>query len=86
MWEKGKYNGKGGEFFFNYLKNNCKGFSFDVVGCRKHKNYKDGWWKGRFKFKFKTWNKGTKTRTQNLKSKIRNVLNQVQTYFYCDII
>ncbi len=72
--------------FFNYLKNNCKGFSFHKSGCQRHKNYKDGWWKGRLKSKSKTWNKGTKTRTQSFKSKTQNVLNQVQTYFYYDII
>lgn len=73
MWDNGQYNGKGGEFKKIYLKNNCKGFSFHVGGCQRHKNYKDGWWKCRFKSKFKTWNKGIKTRTQSLKSKTWNV-------------
>jgi hypothetical protein len=35
-----------------------------------HKKYKDKGQKDRFEFKSKTLNKGTKTKTQRLKSKI----------------
>jgi len=45
-------------------------------------NYQDRWQKDRFNFKSKTWNKGTKTRTQRLKSKTWSVQNQNINIFY----
>jgi len=52
--------------------------------CHKHKNYKNGWQNDRFKFKSKTWNKGTKTIIQRLKSRTWNVWNQSTNNIYCE--
>ncbi len=50
-----------------------------------HKNYKDKWQKDMFKFKSKTQNKGTKTRTQRLKPRTWSMQNQsIISNIYCD--
>jgi len=49
--------------------------------CHRHKNYQDKWWKHKFKYKVKMWNKRTKTRTQRLKPIAWKVQTKIQTNF-----